>query len=422
MPQMRRSSKIAPLLSVLTATVSAIALAGALAGCGQTLSTVTANTASITPSAPPAAKPVVDEKTRTVRIALLLPTGGYGEAAQIARGMKQAAELALFDANNPAIQLIPKDDGGTPQGAAKAAEAAIGEGAEIILGPLFSQSVHGVAPVAQKASVPVLAFSTDPSVATPGIYLMSFLAAEEVQRVITYAASQGKRRYAALIPATAYGQAVEPAFRRAVAEAGGEIVSSETYTPDASSILAASKRITQAIDAASRAGQPIDALFVPAGPETVAQIGPMLAYSGIDTSKVKLIGTSAWDQPAVSRDEHLIGGWYAAPDPVAFATFSEKFQKTFGTPPPRLATLAYDAMGLALELSTVPPPQRFAPDRLTRAQGFTGIDGPVRFDRNGLSRRSLAVLEVERYRSVVIDPAGKDEAAQLSSAADPSAY
>ncbi len=418
MPLMRRSLKIAPLLGALAASASVLALAG----CGQTLSNVNANTASITPTPAPAAKPVVDEKTKTVRVALLLPTGGYGEAAQIARGMKQAAELALFDANNPAIQLIPKDDGGTPQGAAQAAETAIGEGAEIILGPLFGQSVHGVAPVAQKAAVPVLAFSTDPSVAAPGVYLMSFLAAEEVHRVISYAASQGKRRYAALIPATPYGQTVDPAFRRAVAEAGGEIVLSETYTPDASSILAASKRVTQAITAANTSGQPIDALFVPAGPETVAQIGPMLAYSGIDTSKVKLIGTSAWDQPAVSRDEHLIGGWYAAPDPVSFATFSEKFQKTFGTPPPRLATLAYDAMSLALELSSVPPPQRFAPDRLTRAQGFTGVDGPVRFDKSGLSQRSLAVLEVERYRSVVVDPASKGEAAQVSSAAGPTAY
>ena len=103
-----------------------------------------------------------DAKAKAVKIALILPLGGYGEPAQIARGMKQAAEMALFEADNPAIQLITKDDGGTPAGAMAAADAAIAEGAEIILGPLFGKSASAVAPIASKANVPVVAFSNDP--------------------------------------------------------------------------------------------------------------------------------------------------------------------------------------------------------------------------------------------------------------------
>ncbi len=400
--------------------------AAALAGCGQSLSSISSNTASITPpqaTAQPEAVKAGERKVSAVKIALLLPTGGFGEPAQIARGMKQAAEMALFEANNPAIQLIPKDDGGTPQGAAQATEAVIGEGAEIILGPLLSSTVHGVAPIAQKAGVPVLAFSNDANAAKPGVYLMSFLAAEEVRRVIDFAAGKGKRRFAALIPATAYGKAVEPAFRAALSRNGAELVVSETYAPGASNLLEASKRVLQAMSEAEAAGRGVDALFLPAGPDTIGDVGPMLAYAALDTSKVKLIGTSAWDLPAVSRDERLIGGWYAAADPEAWTSFSEKFQKTFGTPPPRLATLAYDAMGIALDLASVPAPARYAPDRLTRAEGFTGVDGPVRFSANGLSERSLAVLEVEKYKSVVIDPAAKTMAPdRVSSAAAPGAY
>lgn len=401
-------------------------VAAALTGCGQSLSSISSNTASITPpqsSAEATQGKAGYQKISAVKIALLLPTGGFGEPAQIARGMKQAAELALFEANNPAIQLIPKDDGGTPQGAAAAAEAAIGEGAEIILGPLLSSSVRGVAPVAEKAAVPVLAFSNDANAAKPGVYLMSFLAAEEVRRVIDYSVSKGKRRFAALIPATAYGQAVDPAFRAALSRNGAELLISETYAPGASNLLEASKRVLQAMADAEAGGRPIDALFLPTGPDSIGDLGPMLAYAALDPSKVKLIGTSAWDMPAVSRDERLIGGWYAAADPDAWTAFSEKFQKTFGTAPPRLATLAYDAMGVALELAAAAPPARYAPDRLTRGDGFTGVDGPVRFTANGLSERSLAVLEIEKYKSVVIDPAPKTAGpARISSAAAPTAY
>ena len=82
-----------------------------------------------------------------VKIALLLPLGGMGETAAIAKSMKQAAEMALFELNDPSVQLVTKDDGGTAAGARAAADAAIKDGAEIILGPLFSQAVTGAAPV-----------------------------------------------------------------------------------------------------------------------------------------------------------------------------------------------------------------------------------------------------------------------------------
>ena len=53
--------------------------------------------------------------------------------------MKNAAEMALAEFKNPNIQLLVKDDGGTPQGAQAGAQQAIDEGAEIIIGPLFAE-------------------------------------------------------------------------------------------------------------------------------------------------------------------------------------------------------------------------------------------------------------------------------------------
>ena len=385
-----------------------------LSGCAQSLGPATPNTATIgTPAKSP------DGKNRPARIALLLPFGGMGEPAKIARGMKQAAEMALFEANDPTIQLIAKDDGGTPQGALAATDAAISEGAEIILGPLFGTSAAAAAPIAAKAGVPIVSFSNDASVAGRGVYLMSFLAAEEVDRVVSYAASHGKRRFAALIAADSYGQIVGPAFRAAVAKSGGEIALLETYAPDAASMLASAKRVFQSIADAEKAGSPIDALFVPAGHAQLAQLGPLLAYSGFDSKKVKLLGTSAWDVPVITRDDQLVGGWYAASDPQAWAAFAGKFRKNFGNEPPRLASLAYDATAMALALAKNPAPDRFATAYLTRETGFSGVDGPVRLLPNGLSARGLAVLEIEKYRSVVIDAAPIAPATSRVSSASP---
>ena len=189
-----------------------------LAGC-STNGPVEAPTAALAP-----APGQGQSQTRApVKIALLLPMGGMGETAVIAKSMKQGAEMALFELNDPDVQLITKDDGGTTAGARAAADAAIKEGAEIIVGPLLSQSVTGVAPVAREASVPVLAFSNNTQVAGQGVYLVGFLAEQEAERIVSYAAAQGKRRYAALIPDDAYGTVVEAAFRRAVQRSGGTV-------------------------------------------------------------------------------------------------------------------------------------------------------------------------------------------------------
>lgn len=386
-------------------------LAGALLlqGCGgSTLQNTPASTASVET---PRLAPRAPEQTQPARIALLLPLAGFGETAQIARGMKQAAEMALFDANNPAIHLMVKDDGGTPEGARRAAQSAIAEGAEIVLGPLFGKAAAGAAEAARPSRIPVLTFSNDPQVAGNGVYLMSFPASEEVQRVVRFAADRGKRRFVALIPASPYGQTVEPAFRSAVRSTGAELVALETYAGDANGILNSAKRILEVIKSAEAAGTPIDALFLPSGPDEIARLGPLIAYSGIDTGKVKLIGTSAWDVPVTARDDVLVGGWYAASDPAAWSDFSAKFQKTFGRAPPRLATLAYDAVNVAIELSSVPPPARYSAENLTRQAGFDGIDGALRFKASGSIERGLAVMEIEKYRSILIDAAPRLEGA-----------
>ena len=109
-----------------------------------------------------------------VRVALILPLSGQGNASVAGQSMKNAAEMALAEFKSPNIQLLVKDDGGTVQGAQAGAQQAISEGAEIIIGPLFAQSVSAVGQIARSSNIPVIAFSTDVSVAARGVLLVEF--------------------------------------------------------------------------------------------------------------------------------------------------------------------------------------------------------------------------------------------------------
>ena len=338
----------------------------------------------------------------SVKVALLLPISAGGSTPGIAKALKQAGELALFDFDNPNVVLVPKDTRGTPEGARLAAESAVQDGAELVIGPLFAQEVNAVAPIARQAGIPVVAFSSDENVAGNGVYLLSFVAGRDVQRIVSFALSRGKRNFGVLVPQSPYGRLAETAFARAVSAGGGTASVRAVFPPgDANGMLGPVRQIANAV----KGGQQVDALFLPAGREELPSLAPLLASSGLSSAQLQFLGTGQWDFPNIGTEKALVGGWYPAPDPKGWAGFSQRYAKTYGGPPPRIASLAYDAVSLAVSLSQNPQGQRYNSSTLTRASGFQGVDGLFRLLPDGTSERGLAILEVREYGPQVIDPA-----------------
>lgn len=351
-----------------------------------------------------------------VKVALVLPTGADPQTAAIAKAMKQAAELAVFDLNQPGLQLIVKDDRGSEEGARAAVGEAISAGAEIILGPLFSRATAAAAPEARKAGVPIISFSNDRTVAGNGVYLLSFLHDQEVGRIVDYAARQGRTRLVALLPKDAHGDQLELSLRAATARSGTTLVALERYALNTNAILAPARKIHEAIKAASTEA-PVNALFLPGGEDTLPMVAPFIPYLGIDTKQVQLIGTGGWDTPIIAREKAFAGGWFAAPDPQGWKTFSDRFAKSYGARPPRVASLAHDAVGIAAAFTGASRGSRYVAANLTRTSGFGGIDGRFRLSAAGLVERELAVLEVRREGSTVIDGASSGDPGRLYTSA-----
>ena len=357
--------------------------------------------------APSSAKPPNDAAAsapETVKAALLLPLSGGIQMSLVAKGMQQAAELALFERNAPNFQLLVRDDKGTPEGAAAAATQAIADGCEIILGPLLGTSVAAVAPIARKAQVPVIAFSNDPAIGGQGVHLLSFFASAEASRAVGYAVAQGRRHFAALIPDDALGRDTEPAFRQAVELGGRRVAVVERYPVDLSGMMEPSQRIMDAIRGSADSEHPIDALFMPSSGDNVARLAAMLRHHDIDTGRIKLIVTSGWENPAALREPKLAGAWLASPDPGGWRELSAQFARAYNSMPPRLASLTCDAVTVAAAFATQPKGQRYTPAHLMREDGFAGIDGLFRLTAAGPIERSLAVLEIQAQGLVTVDP------------------
>ncbi|WP_245501321.1 penicillin-binding protein activator [Lichenibacterium minor] len=341
-----------------------------------------------------------------VKVALVLPlTQANGGASGVGVSLRNAAELAYADAGTNDLTILVKDDHSTPDGARDAAQAAVGDGAELIIGPVFAPDLREAAKVAKAADKPVIGFSTDTSTATKGVYLLSFLIEGYVDRVVDYAASHGKKSLGALVPESDYGNVALAEYQQAAAKLGLRVEAIERYKPGAPADAAA--RIAAALPR-------IDALFIPGTPDEMPAVAAALTANGIDGAKVQILGTGLWVDPKVLKLPALQGAWFAAPENAGFAGFAGRYRAKYGTDPSRIATLSYDAVSLAAALAHQPASPHFTPELLTSTSGFNGADGVFRFRADGPNERGLAVLQISGGATTVLSAAPRSFASAPS--------
>ncbi len=356
------------------------------------------------------------------RVGLLLPLSGRNAA--LGQSMLDAAQLALFDTQDPGIVLLPRDTEG-PQGAAGAAQDAIDDGAQILLGPIFADAIRAAGPIARQRQVPLVGFSTDRGVAGDGVYILGFTPQQQVDRIVKYAIDQGYRRLAALVPESAYGTMVTESLRNAASRYGGSVVAIETFQETEEALAGPVQRLAARKVQAAPAQQqpapgavayapqpsfeyPFDAVLIASGGGLLKTLAPMLPYYDIDPDKVKFLGTGLWDDVSLKNEPALSGAWYAGPAPETGVTFSNHYSKVYGGTAPRVSSIAYDAVALVAALKKLHPDRPFTAAALGDPKGFAGIDGVFRFGPDGIAERGLAVVQITPAGATAVDPAPQE--------------
>jgi branched-chain amino acid transport system substrate-binding protein len=363
------------------------------------------------PVAPGGFQPSVPAATGPEKVALLVPLSGAN--AELGQGILDAAQLAMFEAGGEKLILVPRDTSGNAAGAASAARAVIGDGVHLILGPLLAPEVEAVKPIAERAHVNVIAFSTVTNLAGGNVYLMGFLPRQEVVREVGYARQRGLARFAALAPNSPYGHLMADALQEVASASGGTVTKVEFYDPRAGDAAPAVRRLLPGGAEESDAEPPsapapapsFEALLLPEGGTRLKQIAPQIRAATGAAKPVQLLGSGLWDTPDIVSEPALVGGWFASSSPEARQDFERRFAASYGHNPPRLASLGYDAAALAAVLARGQGGEPFSQQAILNPSGFTGIDGSFRFTPKGLVQRGLAVLEVEPQGPIVISPA-----------------
>ncbi|MBW0144767.1 penicillin-binding protein activator [Sphingomicrobium sp. B8] len=333
----------------------------------------------------PAPTPVAERNG----VAVLVPLTGDNQA--VGNSIANAAKMALLDSEVDTLRLTIYDTAG---GAEAAARQALAEGNKLILGPLLSENVRAVGPIAAAADVPVIAFSNDEGVADDNVYIMGFTPTQSIARSVAFAADNGVSTFAGLIPNSLYGQRAINSLIVSVEDHDGRLAALETYERSRSALEAAIGKIN------ARDG--IDAVVIGDGGQIAKLVAPRLTHGGWK------IGNELW---AAERDlgqtAALRGAIYSAVPDGRFQTMSNRYRSRYGNAPYRLSSLGYDAVLLAARLSRDWESGGDFPTRLLRADdGFGGVDGIFRFEDN-VAIRALEVRRVTPGGTEILDPAAR---------------
>jgi len=364
-------------------------------------------------------------------VTILLPLTGPN--AEVGQALLRAAQLALDQPDAPPLDA--RDTASTPGGAAEAAKLALAAGTGLLLGPLTAAETGAVAPLAKAAGVPVLAFTSDAAQAQPGVWTLGITPAQQVRRLVVAVQAEGKTQVAAVLPKNAFGDALASGLTSAAAAAGLAEPKIMRYGGGFATLNAALRSISgydarhgpveqQQQEARSRGDAdgrreatelgrqtppppPVDALLLGAAGELLGQAVPLLTFYDMGPDQVRIMGPALWAREA-SHLTAVLGAWYAAPDPSQRVPFEQAYAAKYKAPPRELASLAYDAAGVARVAANS---GGFAPGPLTRPEGFTGADGLLALQPDGQVRRGLAIFEVDHGASRIVQPAPQSLAA-----------
>ncbi|MXO95757.1 ABC transporter substrate-binding protein [Erythrobacter aquimaris] len=355
----------------------AIAAFGAMALSGCTIIPKTAEPAPPTPTPEPSATSLPQDGKRH-RVALLVPMSGDNGA--VGQSIANATTMALLDTNADNIRITTYD---TARDAQSATNEALADGNRLILGPLLGSNVTAVRSTAAAANVPIISFSNDTTVAGPGVFIMGHIPEQSIARSVEYARNQGANTFAVLSPESEYGRRAEAALQSALSSYGGRLIGTERYTRTNTSVVSAAGRL-------KTMGGFDTVLIADGGTPSIR------GAQAIASPSLRILGTERWaGESALLRVEALEGALFSAVTDGRYGGFVTSYEARFGSQPYRVATLGYDAVLLTLRAARDWQVGRdFPTNVLFQSGGFDGMDGPFRFQRNGIVERALEVRSV----------------------------
>ncbi|MEN8709468.1 MAG: penicillin-binding protein activator [Paracoccaceae bacterium] len=347
------------------------------------------------PSAPSGAK------MKEVKVAILTPQSDE-DSTGVANSLQMAATMAAEDVKGLSITLSPYDTGAQPEQAAAQARAAVNEGADIILGPLFGESANAAALAIAGSNVNVLSFSNNQTIAGNNLFILGSTFTDKAVRLMEHARANGIARPVLVYPDTLEGEFGRAAVQNAAMMLNTPLAGTVNFEFTQTGIVEAIPLIKDMVTQTGADGIILTARSTGALP----LLSQMMYDQGITSQQVKFLGLSRWDIPAQTlTSSALQGGWFVLPDQSRAQTFQSRYAARFGEASHPIAGLAYDGIAAIAALANQGGPAPLSKARLSQSAGFVGVEGIFRFTPQGTNERGYSIGQVDNGRVIIVSPA-----------------
>lgn len=331
-----------------------------------------------------------------VNVAAILSTTGI--AAPHNTPLLPLIELAVDEINAEGgilgrpVNLMLIDNRSTPIGSTKAAEKAIENDVVAVIGAHWSSHSLVMAPILQKAEVPMICISTNPEISPIGDYIfrVSFNDIFQAKMLARFARETLQTRRAVIAENIneTYSMALADYFSESYRQLGGEILFEAPYKGKAVDF----KPIIEQI----KALRP-EMVFIPGYSRDSGLFIKQAVMEGVDTV---FLGADAWDDIAQYAGQALDGSyrsvvWHPGVDTAMSVALQQKHKEKYGALPINYSAVPwYDAFMLLRDAVTRSGSfdRSKIRDALAETKAFQGATGVISFDDIGEVKASTLVI------------------------------
>ena len=337
-------------------------------------------------------------KNSKFKIGLLVPlTGSFSYLGNTISG---GSELAFFKMRNPNIELLYFDTAGGEQ-AVNAANEAISNNVDVVIGPLFSNSVSAVKPLLKASNIPVLSFSNNIDVAEPGVWVLGYLPEQQISQLVDFAVARGKQNFGILRSNSQLGKKITNAAINQLANYG---LSARTvfeldnvFQMEQEELLSQIKTFAKYVDTSK---EPLtlpppayDTVIIAGDTDFILQVAPILSYYDLGPDRALFMGIDKWNQPKMLNEPSLQNAILTLPKRPAEEKFNNVWQSEFTFESNDLAKISFDASAIVIATAVANAPIPLA-DELATQPGFIGFSGQFKMSESGLTERVFEIMEI----------------------------
>ena len=356
---------------------------------------------------------------RILKIGVLLPLSG--EFQNIGESFLKAIDLALYDIANQNINIYPKDSKGTALGAYKAARELEADGIEIVIGPIFYNSLERLG---ELNNITFISLTNTTNNLPKNTIAFGININSQIEVIKEYFDKNNLSKTLLLSPKSNYIDQIDiiknsdlKFHKRFLYDASpkkitGEIEKLTKYRERKKDLerrikilevsdLYKDKQELKILEQRHTLGEVnFDSVVVVDFGERLKSVLTSFTFSDVSSKKVNFFTVNQWFDESFFNEDALQNLYFPSIDIKNLNNFTKKYLKKFNEEPNKVSILAYDAIGL-IYYCWFNNDFQFKKDQLFNKNGFKGLHGKFIIEDN-FTKQKLKIYKVYKKKFIKV--------------------